>query len=191
MPGTPKRLVLLCQQCGTGSPSSGPRQQSRRRKRLRNSAGPRASQEVHLGGYAAGRIRELGGNDHTHPRIPQASHRSRTLPRASTSTSSATTIRTSPRCCRTPKCSTPSRPIRRRKSSSCWPGSAAASTSPRCRETRAVLAAGATAGPDLLRQHHQEGDRDRRSLRGSASRSLPSIARPRWRRSRAPRPAAG
>src|SRR6516165_6514246 len=33
MPGTPKGLVLLCQQCGTGSPSSGPRQQSRRRNR--------------------------------------------------------------------------------------------------------------------------------------------------------------
>ena len=29
MPGTPKGLVHLCQQCGTGFPSSGPRQQSR------------------------------------------------------------------------------------------------------------------------------------------------------------------
>src|SRR3984885_10850907 len=56
MPGTPKGLVHLCQQCGTGSPSSGPRQQSRRRKPFRNGAGRRASQEVHLGGYAASRI---------------------------------------------------------------------------------------------------------------------------------------
>jgi ornithine decarboxylase len=60
MPGTPKGLVLLCQQCGTGSPSSGPRQQSRQRKLVRNGAEPRALQEVHLGGCAAGRIRELG-----------------------------------------------------------------------------------------------------------------------------------
>ena len=37
-------------------------------------AEPRASQEVHLGGYAVGRIREVVRNDHTHPRISQASH---------------------------------------------------------------------------------------------------------------------
>ena len=60
MPGTLKRLVLLCQQCGTGSPLSGPRQQSRRRQSFRNRAELLVSQEVHLGGYAASRIRELG-----------------------------------------------------------------------------------------------------------------------------------
>src|SRR5580700_8713927 len=41
MPGTPKGLVHLCQQCGTGFPSSGPRQQSQRRNAsaiLRNAA---------------------------------------------------------------------------------------------------------------------------------------------------------
>src|SRR6516165_557101 len=61
MPGTPKGLVLLCQQCGTGSPSSGPRQQSRRRKRLRVCGPVCASQEVHFGGYAACRMRGVGG----------------------------------------------------------------------------------------------------------------------------------
>src|SRR5580692_10152232 len=43
-------------------------------QRIRNPAERRASQEVHLGGYAVGRIRELVRNDHTHPRISQASH---------------------------------------------------------------------------------------------------------------------
>jgi hypothetical protein len=43
-------------------------------QRFRNPAERRASQEVHLGGYAVGRIRELVRNDHTHPRISQASH---------------------------------------------------------------------------------------------------------------------
>src|ERR1700685_2624804 len=47
MPGTPKRLVHLCQQGGTGFPSSGPRQPSRRRPQLRNDAESRPSQEVH------------------------------------------------------------------------------------------------------------------------------------------------
>jgi hypothetical protein len=43
-------------------------------QRIRNAAEGRASQEVHLGGYAVGRIREVVRNDHTHPRISQASH---------------------------------------------------------------------------------------------------------------------
>jgi hypothetical protein len=43
-------------------------------QRFRKLAERRASQEVHLGGYAVGRIRELVRNDHTHPRISQASH---------------------------------------------------------------------------------------------------------------------
>ena len=42
----------------------------------------------------------------------------------------------------------------------------------------------------LLRQHHQERDARSPPPSRSASRSLPSTARPRSRRSRAPRPAA-
>ena len=45
------------------------------------------------------------------------------------------------------------------------------------------------AGPHLLRQHHQEGERDRAPPSGSASRCSRSTARPRPRRSPAPRPA--
>src|SRR5580704_8195819 len=41
---------------------------------LRTVAEPRPSQEVHLGGYAASRIEELGRDDHTHPRISKASY---------------------------------------------------------------------------------------------------------------------
>ena len=58
-------------------------------------------------------------------------------------------------------------------------------------ETHDVLAAGAT--PDRISYGNtiKKETRDRRSLRGSASRCSPSIARPKWRRWRAPRQAAG
>ena len=47
-----------------------------------------------------------------------------------------------------------------------------------------------TARAHLLRQHHQERDARSQPPSRSASRSLPSTARPRSRKSRAPRPAA-
>ena len=63
------------------------------------------------------------------------------------------------------------------------PGSAAASMSPPSPETHAVLAAGRDAGADLLRQHHQEGERRSPRRSRSASTSSRSTARPRSRRS--------
>ena len=56
-------------------------------------------------------------------------------------------------------------------------------------EIEMVLAAGATAGPHLLRQHHQEGARHRARLRARRAPLSRSTARPRSRRSPARRPA--
>jgi hypothetical protein len=57
MPGTPKGLVLLCQQCGTGLPLIRTEAANTATQMLRVMRSAVRSQEVDLGGYAASRIR--------------------------------------------------------------------------------------------------------------------------------------
>ncbi len=164
MPGTPKGLVHLCQQCGTGFPSSGPRQQSRRRKPFRNGAEQRASQEVHLGGYAASRI---GSIVEMTTRIREfLKHRTDNGPclvvdldvvrenyqnfaKALPDTKVFYAVKANP----APEI------LKLLAGLGCCFDVASLA------ETHDVLAAGATARPHLLRQHHQERDRDRHGLR--------------------------
>ena len=108
----------------------------------------------------------------------------------STSTSSATTTWPSPRRCPTRKVfyavkANPAPEILKllAELGSCFD---VASVS----ETEMVLAAGATPDRISYGNTDQEGERDRRAPSSSASRCSRSTARPRSRRSRAPRPAA-
>ena len=190
MPGTPKGLVLLCQQCGTGSPSSGPRQQSRRRQSAPHARTRARPRRFTFGGYAACRMRGVGCNDHTYPRIPQEALRQRTLPRGRSR-------------CRPRKLSELRQGVAGHQSLLRRQGQSGAGNPETAGRARLLFRRGLGASKPMQRllpahrpsasptaTQSKKRPKSQRPLR-SASRSLPSTAKPRSRRSRALHPAAG